>query len=85
MHEVWKYTFSITDGPQPRDIPVDAKTLSVLMQFDRLCLYALVDPHGSIEERTFHVMGTGHPVDPEWVYRGTVSDRQFVWHLFEVT
>lgn len=53
------------------------------------CLWAEVDTDHPMENRIFHVMGTGHPC-PEFAYDGHPRDRffgsfvqgVFVWHVF---
>lgn len=34
--------------------------------------------------RRFIVIGTGHDIDPDWQHVGSMIDRSFVWHVFEV-
>ena len=38
-----------------------------------------------VTKRTFRVFGTGHEIPDGSVYVGTCMDREFVWHLYEVT
>lgn len=37
------------------------------------------------EIRTFHIVGTGHPIPPRTKHVGSVVMPPYVWHVFEVT
>lgn len=62
----------------------------VAMQDGVVTLWALVDVDSPRTTRRFHLAGTGHVIpsgkeaSPEPYYLGTVFDRQFVWHIFEL-
>ena len=49
-----------------------------------LCIWALVYPDDEKFLRTFRVYGTGFTVFGEVIHLSTVTDRQFVWHVFEI-
>lgn len=83
MKVIWK--FPLPDIRSTVPMPVGASVLSVQYQGDQLCLWAMVDPVRSHELRVFEMFGTGHQIPSAGaVYVGTVQDRQFVRHLFEV-
>lgn len=82
---VWKWGFAVADGAQLREIPERAQILHVGMQGSDVCLWCQVDSTRLRENRSFRVVGTGHPVDHSWKYRGTAIDGAFVWHLYETT
>lgn len=48
-------------------------------------MWALVTPGAPLTPRTFYVRGTGHPVKPGLVHRGSFAlyDGAFIGHLFE--
>jgi len=46
-------------------------------------LWAEVDDAMPLEERTFHIIGTGLPIDRRFRYVGTFLMGLFVWHVFE--
>lgn len=82
---IWKYELEITDR-QTILMPAKARILSVQVQHERLCLWALVNPVLTKEERHFEVFGTGHPVpNRRRAYLGTVqiSGGSLVFHVFE--
>ena len=49
-----------------------------------LCIWVLVYPDDEQFLRTFRVYGTGFEVVGEVIHLSTVTDREFVWHIFEV-
>jgi hypothetical protein len=54
------------------------------MQNGVVTMWTLVECDAREIERTFVIAGTGHSLEPVGNYLGTVFDRQFVWHIFEV-
>jgi len=79
---VWKFEFEVIDEPEI-EMPVGAKVLSVGTQRPRMiCLWAACDPKAAKERRNFHVRGTGHPLNCEGPFIGSVLDGPFVWHIF---
>lgn len=86
MKQVWKYEFTITDAVQLQ-MPIGAKILSVQLQGDLPCLWALVDPSEPTKKRYFRIFGTGHNIDlDDSHYIGTFMTDvgALVWHMFEV-
>lgn len=83
---VYKYELKITDEQIIR-LPFAAEILTVQMQRDKCCLWALVDPMNECEERTICIYGTGHPV-PNKIRLKYISTFQIqhlglVFHAFE--
>lgn len=70
-------------------MPSGAAVIHAASQDDIPTVWAEVDSDAPVEERTFEVVGTGHPlVGPpsfERCYRGTAitKDGRFVWHIYE--
>ena len=69
-------------------MPKGAEILSVQVQADVLCLWALVDPDAKLQKRVIEILGTGNPIDVPGVthkFIGTVQMRggSLVWHVFE--
>jgi len=77
---VWKF-----DARRPMiELPAGAEIVSFAMQFDRLVLWAVVDPAAPKVTRYFRVVDTGWHMPANLVYRGTAQGPAgMVWHLFE--
>jgi hypothetical protein len=87
MHSIWKYVVNL--GATTVSMPIGAKVLTVAMQYESLCVWALVDPLADREVRRFMVFGTGHPIevpDTRLIYVGTIQLQggAFIGHVFEV-
>ena len=85
MKTIWKY--QLRHLVTVLDMPSGAEILTVQMQGEDLCIWALVDPSQPNEARQFHVYPTGAIEAPDSAecYVGTVmnlNDSQ-VWHVFE--
>lgn len=82
---VWKYPLAVQDR-QTLDLPVGAQVLTVQVQDDVPCLWALVDVTAPTTPRVFHLRGTGHNADgvASALYVGTfqLHDGALVFHLF---
>ncbi len=85
---IWKYILRI-ENTQSVQMPKHAVLLSVGMQADKLCLWALVHPGGKQEHREIYIAGTGHPAHARTMERynfiGTAIDEGLglVWHVFD--
>jgi hypothetical protein len=67
-------------------MPEGAEVLTVQMQHNTPCVWALVDPHvAKMELRRFHWRGTGHNADNLGRYVGTIqmAGGELAFHLFE--
>lgn len=85
--KIWKYVLQMEDE-QTIKMPKGAKVLSVQMQNDEICVWALVDPAAELENKAFWIIGTGNPfyLDMNFAkYIGTVQQLggRLVWHIFE--
>ena len=72
--------------PQKLLLPAKAQILSVQQQHGAM-MWALVDPNEALEERTFILYGTGHPITDrnKLKFLGTIQTLGgFAWHAFEV-
>lgn len=82
MKKILKYPLSSV-GEQFLLMPKDAKVLTVQMQHNQMCLWALVDISKSVRRYKVNILGTGHEfneiIGP---YVATVQDGQYVWHVF---
>lgn len=87
METIWKYELETLDLFDV-DMPIGAKPLTVQMQNEKPCLWALVDSGKNKEKRTFSIYGTGHIVNSAQhkIYIGTyqLMDGGLVFHLFEL-
>ena len=82
---IWKYPLQLTDRQSFR-MPIGALILSLQVQYEIPCLWALVDPKERTEERAFRIYGTGHPVDEIGRFLGTfqIHNGALVFHVFDV-
>ena len=82
--KIWKYELKILDT-QKLKMPSGAKPLSVQWQFNKLCLWMLVNEHNITEDRVVAIYGTGHPL-PMTIgdYVGTFQTEggSLVFHVF---
>lgn len=79
---IYKYELEITDRQEVR-MSRTAEFLSVQMQGDKLCLWAMVRPNDAQASFEILIFGTGHTLPvPYGRYIGTVQQGQFVWHVF---
>ena len=70
-------------GVDNLDVPHSAKFLDVQMQADKVCAWFEVNPPNLKEQRHFQIVGTGQSFEGG-KYLGTVQDKEFVWHLYEI-
>ena len=62
MLVVYKYPLEVT-GEQQVLMPVGARVLTVQVQYDQPCLWALVETRNPLANCTVTTVGTGHPTD----------------------
>ena len=87
--KVFKYKMEIQEYMY-LSLPKGAQILSVQEQFQRVCIWALVDPDAILEMRCFRLAGTGHEIaEPQERLRfiGTfqMHGGVLVFHLFELS
>lgn len=84
MKSTWKYPLSITDR-QIVSMPQGAQILTVQVQHDTPCLWALVNSENPLQARGIQIFGTGHPASNAGEYIGTfqVAGGSLVFHVFE--
>lgn len=84
MRTIYKYELKITDK-QEIDIPDKFRILSVQLQNDIICVWAIVHTEREQLPTLFHIVGTGHPLSHHWTAKdhiGTVQQGPYVWHVF---
>ena len=85
MKKIFKWVLQAEDR-QVLQMPAGATLLSLQVQKEQVCLWALCDPEAELEDRVFIVHGTGFqtPEDPG-TYVGTalLYDGGLVLHFFE--
>jgi len=85
---IYKYAVPIDEDFFELCLPKGAEILSVQTQGNKPCIWALVDPGQSKEQRSFCLVGTGHPIidDREFRFVGTfqIDDDTIVGHVFEI-
>ena len=85
MKRIFKYPIEVK-GHQEVEMPKGAEILTAQIQYDKICLWALVDDTNPKEKRDIIVAGTGHPIEADHLkYKGTVQELngQLIWHVFE--
>lgn len=86
MRTIHKYPLQISDSVAV-GLPKGAEVLCVQPQMSSLCLWALVDPGQSTEQRVFRIVGTGQSTEmTKDSYIGTVQllGGNLVYHIFEL-
>lgn len=84
---IWKYL--IGPGNGTISMPKEAEILTVQMQGEFPCIWAMVNPESEKEDRSFEIFGTGEgipsDIGAERKYIGTfqLNEGQLVFHLFE--
>lgn len=58
MKTIWK--FPLSPDKLTIEMPRGAKVLSVAVQDEVICVWALVDTEAALVKRRFYVLGTGH-------------------------
>lgn len=85
---IWKFELAVNDRNNIK-MPVGAEILTVQVQNEAPCIWAMVEPDSGTEVRHFRTFGTGHEIPDgagqSYKYIGTyqLMDGQFVGHLFE--
>jgi ACT domain-containing protein len=73
---------------QTVSMPKHAKILTVQMQREDICIWALVDKEEErTEERRIKIVGTGHEIHTDiGTYIGTIQmdNGSLVWHVFDL-
>ncbi len=79
---IFKYPLEITDK-QTIAMPANAELLSVQVQNQQLCLWALVDTMLPERETEIAIYGTGNPIpDNTGWHIDTCQLNGLVWHVF---
>lgn len=60
--KIYKYPLEVADINRIK-MPVDAEILTIQVQGDVPCLWALVDPTQPEKEYIIEMYGTGHPIE----------------------
>ena len=82
MKSIWKFPVEGVNN-QSVEMPVGAQPLSLQVQGDQVCIYALVDTEAEKEERLVQIFGTGRPVANEGTFIGTFQmTGAVVFHTF---
>lgn len=95
MKTIYKYELTV-DGTNAIALPgYGNKILSVGNQRGNVCIWIEQDTPDSLsrytgkphilKERHFKIIGTGHGVQNNLEFIGTVIVEPFVWHVYEIT
>ena len=79
------FKYPIHDATLRGDFPAGSVPRHFGMQHGTTTLWIEVTDALVAKRRTFCIFGTGHEIPDGAVYVGTCMDREFVWHLYEVT
>ena len=84
MRAVYKYPLDTNTDHMEVRAPANAELLHVAEQHGSLYVWARVDPSAPEVVYRLRVAGTGHPVEADGRYLGTVILRggDLVWHFF---
>jgi hypothetical protein len=84
MRAVWKFPLMLQDS-QSVYMPTNADLLTVQMQGEQICLWALCEPENGMSPRIILIHGTGNPIGDIEGYIGTVQmlGGKLVFHVFE--
>jgi hypothetical protein len=87
MKKIYKYSLALTDT-QFVELPLGAEILTVQMQGDRLCLWAMINtlPEAIKKNRRIEIIGTGNPVptgDLKYISTFQMMDGGLIFHVFE--
>jgi hypothetical protein len=87
MLAIYKYPLKVADLNEI-EMPAGAVPVCVQMQYDRPCLWAMVDPAApTMARRRFRIVGTGHlfdEVDAKYVNTFQMHDGGLVFHVFDL-
>lgn len=81
--KIWKYELELTDI-QFIKVPYKSQILSVQVQNDILCMWAIVDDYDiDVVNIKINIVGTRNPIENNLgVFIDTVQNNGFVWHVF---
>lgn len=87
MKKIYKYPLEITDT-QFVELPLGAEILTVQMQGNQLCLWAMVNtlPEAIKKNRRIEIIGTGNPIpigDLKYISTFQMMDGRLIYHVFE--
>jgi hypothetical protein len=87
MKKIYKYSLALTDT-QFVELPLGAEILTVQMQGDRLCLWAMINtlPEAIKKNRRIEIIGTGNPVptgDLKYISTFQMMGGGLIFHVFE--
>ena len=87
MKEIYKYPLEITDT-QFVELSLGAEILTVQMQGNQLCLWAMVNtlPEAIKKNRCIEIIGTGNPVptgDLKYISTFQMVGGGLIFHVFE--
>ncbi len=88
-NQIWKFPI-IDPSLIVFNMPEGSKILTIQMQNDKPCIWALVNPENKLEKRGFKLFGTGQSIDDDMTkmrYINTIQmhNGNLVFHLFEIT
>ena len=85
--QIWK--FELTDDKVSVNIPKGAKILTLQVQHETSCIWALVDPLNELEERHFEIYATGEEIhydmgiERKYINTFQLQGGMLVFHVFE--
>lgn len=82
MRAIYKYTIPLA-GEVRIGMLAGAVPRHVCEQRGTICVWAEVDTEAGMVDRTFYVVGTGHPLPVGMAYIGTVHLNELVFHIYD--
>jgi len=84
MNVIWKYKLNWASDTLIEMSP-NADILAVQMQDGEITMWVQLNTDESTTHRKFKILPTGYEFEPfAGKHLGTVQDRGFVWHAYEV-
>ena len=85
MKSIWKFDVSIGDRIQI-SMPKGAEIIDFKTQFDKPCIWAIIELGVDFEVRHFRIIGTGQKfkeIPGEYIGTAQMIAGTLIWHLFE--
>lgn len=81
-HEIWKFPLKVYDEFEI-EAPDPIFPLSIQVQGEAICLWAIVNPDAPKVKKKIFCFGTGHTLSiKNKTHIGTVQQGRMVWHFF---
>ena len=86
MKAIWKFEIPIGEKVQI-SMPIGAQIIAFQTQFDKQCIWAIVELGVEFEVRRFVIVGTGQKFEKipgQYIGTAQMIVGTLIWHLFEI-